>query len=283
MSVTLEEEPVKSLASPNETIHLRAYFWAVGSAISVPLLVWGGLQWQAAWALAPLLLTFTALTVAADLRPVNVWRSVNLSMSLPVTLAGAMVLPVWGAGLVAFFGAFDVREFRGEVSLPRALFNRSQIAASILAASLVFHAFGGSLERWPGVLALAFLCLCVDDVVNLSFLLLPVVLLWNVPLRGVVGHLFGDDPVAHLTSVASLGMLSLPLALLVRTAGPWGLVLGVLPLVLGRRLFEQGNRVREYRERLTVKNDALRRAVSDLARERREERLVIAGELHDEV
>ncbi|MEA2614163.1 MAG: hypothetical protein QOI52_2122, partial [Chloroflexota bacterium] len=104
MSVTLEEEPVKGLASPNETIHLRAYFWAVGSSISVPLLVWGGLQWKAAWALAPLLLTFTALTVAADLRPVNVWRSVNLSMSLPVTLAGAMVLPVWGAGLVAFFG-----------------------------------------------------------------------------------------------------------------------------------------------------------------------------------
>jgi signal transduction histidine kinase len=282
MSVTLEE-PSKTIAPPDETAHLRLYFWLVSCLVAVPLLMMVATSWATVRPLAPLVGTFILLTVAADLRPVNVWNTVSLSMSLPVTLAGAMVLSPWLAGAVAFVGACDRRELRGGVSLPRALFNRSQVAASVVSASLVFHGLGGRLDRWPSVLILAFVCLCVDDIVNLALVLVPVGWTWDVPLGGVVGRLFGDDPVCHLTSVASLGMLSLPLALLAWTAGPWGLALGVLPLVLGRRLFEQGNRARDYRVRLETKNDALRRAVQDLARERREERLVIAGELHDEV
>ena len=283
MSVTLGEDLNESIAPPNDSSRLRVYFWVVGGLIGVPILAWSGLRWRETWALAPLLLSLTAVTIAADLRPVNVWRSISLSMSLPVTLAGALLLPAWAAGLVAFLGAFDVREFRGEVSFCRALFNRSQVAASVIAASLVFHAFGGRIDRWPAVLVPAFLCLFVDGVVNLALLLPPAGLMWDVPLTGVVGRVFGDDPVAHVTSVALLGMLCLPLAILVRTAGSWGLVLGVVPLILGRRLFEQGNHIRDYRAKLVTKNDALRRAIHDLARERREERLVIAGELHDEV
>ena len=284
MSVTLEEAPVSAqVARPNESRRLRAYFWIVSCLVGLPLMAWVGAEWEGAWTLAPLLATFVVVTVAADLKPVSVWRSVNLSMSLPVTLAAAMVLPPWAAGLVAFLGACDVREFRGEVSVPRALFNRTQVAASVVAAALVFRVFGGSLDAWPGVLALAALCVCVDDLVNLALVLMPIGWLWDVPAKDVVRRVFGDDPVSHLTSVAALGMLSLPLALLVKTEGPWGLTLGVLPLILGRRLFEQSNRVQDYRERLAAKNDALRRAVHDLARERRDERLVIAGELHDEV
>ncbi len=44
------------------------------------------------------------------------------------------------AALVALVSASDPREFRGEVTLLRALFNRSSIAIAVLAASGVFHA-----------------------------------------------------------------------------------------------------------------------------------------------
>ena len=82
-------------------------------------------QWSDIAEIAAALLVWAMVAAVADLLPVQLWGDVSLSMSLPVTLAAGMVLSPWNAGLVAFIAALDLREFRGEVSVLRGLYNRS--------------------------------------------------------------------------------------------------------------------------------------------------------------
>jgi signal transduction histidine kinase len=55
------------------------------------------------------------------------------------------------------------------------------------------------------------------------------------------------------------------------------------PLVLAREMFRQTQQVLNATERLRRKDVALRGAAGEMARERKDERLALAGELHDEV
>src|SRR5918992_2451042 len=68
---------------------------------------------------------WAAIVAGVDLVPVRVWGSVSVSMSFPVTLAAGMIFLPTEAALIAFIGSFDPREFRGEVSIAKSLFNRS--------------------------------------------------------------------------------------------------------------------------------------------------------------
>jgi hypothetical protein len=86
-----------------------------------------GRWWQIAlWA---------AVALAADLMLVRVGKGVTLTMSLPVSLAAALLFPPAFAAIDAFAGCFDPMEVRGESSFSRAVFNRSQVALATTAAA----------------------------------------------------------------------------------------------------------------------------------------------------
>lgn len=106
------------------------------------------------------------MVAATDLLPVQLWRNLNLALSLPIVLAAAFVYPPEIAAGIAFLGSLDPREIKREVSIAHGLFNRSQVAISAAAASIVFHAFGTDLQTWPLVLMAALAALIVDVLVN---------------------------------------------------------------------------------------------------------------------
>ena len=82
-----------------------------------------------------------ALAVAlVEIIPVPAWRGIHLSLSFPLLMALAMVHEPIVAGVTAFVGSSIPREFRHEVTVLRAIFNRSQVALSVFAASSVFNA-----------------------------------------------------------------------------------------------------------------------------------------------
>src|SRR6266550_6410006 len=88
----------------------------------------------------PDLLLWAGLLALVELLPVPFWRDMHLSMGFPLLIAvGFLYTPV-AAGSVALVGSFDLRELKREVSPLRAVFNRSQVALSVTAASAVFHA-----------------------------------------------------------------------------------------------------------------------------------------------
>ena len=126
--------------------------------------------------------------------PVQLWGDVTLSMSLPVTLAAGMVLVSFECGLVAFVAALDLREFRREVSVPRGLYNRSQIAASVILASAAFHAMGGDPAKWPEVLGFGLVALAVDWGINTVLVMLPVAMMTRLSMTQVLQRVHGDHP-----------------------------------------------------------------------------------------
>src|ERR671915_441552 len=86
----------------------------------------------------PTFLFWIGLLLAIELLPVTLAFESQVVMSFPIHLAVAMLYPPWAAMTIAGIGAFDPREFRREVSLHRALFNRAQQMLSVGAAAAVF-------------------------------------------------------------------------------------------------------------------------------------------------
>lgn len=228
-------------------------------------------------------LLWAGVAAAGDLMPVRLWGSVSLSMSLPVTLAAGMVLSPVEAGLVAFVAAFDPREFRGEVSIARGLYNRSQVAVSVALASVVFHALGGDVLDWPRVVFVGLVALSVDWAMNTLLVLVPLVYLTRLPLVEIVRRVSGRSPLHHLAGYISLGLLAVLLGTVWMSVGGWGLLAFLIPLGLARQVFLQDKSLEEADARIESKDRALVEAAGLTLDERRDERMAVAGELHDEV
>src|SRR5206468_12989470 len=116
---------------------------------------------------------------------------VTIAPSLPILLAAAMLFQPATVGVLALVGSTDLREARRQIGIGHALFNRSQIAISVVTASWIFHALGGDLNAWPRVLILAMLVLSVDILVNASLVLFARQVAIAAPFRELVTGLLG--------------------------------------------------------------------------------------------
>jgi signal transduction histidine kinase len=228
-------------------------------------------------------LVWLAALLATELLSVPVWGSISLSVSLPIILAAGILFPPAIVGPLAFLGSIDRRELRHDIGLLRALYNRSQVMLSALAASIVFHGLHGNLYVWPAVIGISLVIVVVDFIINIAFVALPIRLHMNVELMEVVRNIFGAAPVEHAITHICLGLLSLPLALTYRVAGVWAVLALLSPLVLIRQMLAHSRRLDRATELVDRKNRALASTVDNAAAERRDERLIVAGGLHDEV
>jgi two-component system NarL family sensor kinase len=95
--------------------------------------------------------------------------------------------------------------------------------------------------------------------------------------------MFGTSPVHFVAGFLVLGLLALPLSASVEVGGVWALGLFLGSLVLAREMFRQTQNVLEASEAMRRKDMALLTAAGETLRERRDERLHIASELHDEI
>lgn len=254
----------------------------------VPVVLFLGWQAASSWsALAdhlPGLLAWLAVVAVADLMPVPVWGTAELTTSFPVLLAAAMVFPPPVAGLLGFVGPSDLREFRREISLMRGLFNRANIALSVMGASWVFRLLDGDVRDWPEALLIAFLALLVDIMINASFVTIGMHTLTGVSPRVVLANVYwGSQTLPFLVGYACFGLLAILLATVYLVAGTWGLVAFAIPLLLARQMFAHWKRLGETSQQLLEKQQALLSVSQRVADERREERLSVAAGIHDEV
>src|SRR5580765_826918 len=91
-------------------------------------------------ALTPELLIWAVLVAGTDLLPIPAWRGLQVSLAFPLLMmVGILYSPV-AAGAVALLGTTDPREYKREVSLLHALFNRCPVTLSVVATSAVYHA-----------------------------------------------------------------------------------------------------------------------------------------------
>jgi signal transduction histidine kinase len=272
-----------STLRPSESRPVQAFFYLVGCLVVGYLAAWTVTHASSVTAALPELILWVIVATVADAMSVTCWQDVFLTMSLPVTLAAAMLFDPAIAGLITFLGAFDPREFSREVSFDRALYNRSQVAVCVMAASTGFHILGGHIDRFPEVLPIAVATLAIDYIVNTCLVMIPVGLMNRISPQEALRLVYGATWKQHIAGYVSLGLLAIALASLVATAETWGLLIMLPPFAVVREMFVQARRAEEGARAVEVKNKALLAASQSVASERRDERLVVAGELHDEV
>lgn len=282
MSVSIGRKRRNIDAGTQERPLAKAFLWAV-SLLTALAAAPGALRLTGNDSDLIQLALWAAIVASVDLVPVRVWGSVSVSMSFPVTLAAGMIFLPTEAALVAFIGSFDPRELKGGVSLAKSIFNRSQVAASVMIGSALFHLMGGAITDWPRVVLPGAVALMADAGSNFILVASAVSIEDGSTVRKVLRRMFGASPSHYLAGYLLLGLLAMPLAAAVAIGGEWALLLFLAPLVLAREMFRQTQQVLFATERLRQKDAALRGASGDMARERKDERLALAGELHDEV
>jgi len=234
-------------------------------------------------ALLELVLWLPAVVVA-DLLPIRIWGSVQLTVSMPIVLAAGMVFSPIEAFLLGLIGTTDPRELRRQVTLARALFNRSNVALSVFAASTVFHQIGADASDWPRVALVLIPMLVVDTILNSGLILLGAHLLVRGAPGNLVSNVYGRHRVGpFVLGYVCLGCTALFLATVYSVAGDWAIIAFGIPVALARLMFSENAEVTEASQVVLGQRQAIASLTSEMANERRDERLVVAAGLHDEV
>lgn len=199
------------------------------------------------------LLFFLAIAVV-DLIPVPAWGGMQLSLSFPILLGVAIVFEPPVAALIAFAGSMDPREFRREIGVLRALFNRSQMAASILAASLLFGLVAEPDSEWYLLLGGIALAASGAYAINAGLVAGFEAMSRGVTVRQILVRMHGSAPVEFLLSYIGLGLFGAVIAQFYRSEGFWSVVVFLGPLVFARQMYF---RSRGLADRLAEQNEVL--------------------------
>lgn len=223
--------------------------------VVIPLLTYLAITLPAAReSLDPSIILFVIAVAAVDLIPVPAWGGIQLSLSFPLLLGVAIIFEPPVATLIALLGSVDPREFRREVSLLKAVYNRSQMALSILAGSVLFHLVADpdsvSYVLLFGTLLAAFAAYAL----NTSLVAGLEALHRGLTLRQVLVKMHGPAPYEFLFSYIGLGLFGAVIAQFYRSAGFWSVVVFLGPLVFARQMYF---RSRALADRLAEQNQIL--------------------------
>jgi signal transduction histidine kinase len=226
---------------------------------------------------------WTVIIAVVELLPVPAWKSLQVGTGFPLYTAAAFIYSPMIAGVIAFLGSSDPRELRHQVRPLRAIFNRSQLALSVYAASATFSALGGLPTKWSARLAIAApLAVLVFHVINTSLVSLAVALTYEVRASTVLRRMRIGNPLEFLISYLGLGLLGVALARLY-DFGWWAVAAFVMPLLLARQMFFRTRALEEATSELQDREGVLRALSNRMAEERQDERRQIAGYLHDDL
>ncbi len=184
-------------------------------------------------------LFFTAVVIAVDLIPVPVWGGMQLSLSFPILISLSIIYPPAIAGLIALVGSVDPREFRGEVSLMRAMWNRCQMGATIALASATFHLIAPEgLANWNLRFVLAAAMAAVVAYAGNAFLVaLHASLTSGVPFLKVLRKMHGTRPYEFILSYLGLGLFGAMIAKFYVHEGALAVIVFLAPLVFARQMY----------------------------------------------
>lgn len=261
----------------------RTYFWCVSLAW-LAILGWNLVKHgHAIGSSATALIPWVVSLALVNLLPVTTWKAAYLTADISLTVAGMLVLSPTEASLVTFLGTFDPRELRGQVTLAKTTFNRSQISLAVFVGSLAAHAFVKSPGPSPFMLPLAFLTLTLMAITNYILTGIGVSLEHGYSIPRALRRMRVGSLADFLLTMASWGVLGAMLAALYDQIGLFALAAFMIPTLLGRQALIRSqmsiDTTRAYRSR----EAALAQISHQILEERTDERRLIAADLHDEV
>ena len=266
--------------------HSAAALFAL--AVVVPTVVGLTLYTVITWSTPkPDLLYWLILIAAVEMLPAPAWGGIQVSLGFPLLTAVAIVFSPGSAALVAFLGASDPREWKGQINPLRTLFNRSQVSLAVLAASATFHALSGAQPPYvPPLVELippALVATVVDYAVNIGLVTVAASLIYRLPMLRVLRQISRGQE--FLISYVGLGLVGTVLAKLssLPEVGLWSVVVVLAPLLFARQMFIRSQALEEAHKELQEREQVLKTLSNAMAEERADERLQIAGYLHDDL
>jgi len=208
----------------------------------------------------------------------------QLSLGFPIRLGVAILYAPATAAAIALVGTFDPREIRGRRRISAALFDRCQIALSVLAGSSLFHALADlkASSLWI-VLPVVLLATTVDYCVNVALVASYMRLASGVSFVRVLSELRMGAIPSFLMSYLGLSLVGVLIARLYLDVNWWSVLVFILPLVFGRQMFFRTMALEEATKELKDREQVLRALSNRMAEERHDERMQIAGYLHDDL
>jgi signal transduction histidine kinase len=229
-------------------------------------------------------LFWTLVVAVVELIPVPVSSVLTFSVSFPVMLAVALIYnsPFLVAAII-FVGAFDPKEIRGELPLLTGFFNRSQLAVSFAAGSMAFHSVAGLSSPFRILIPAALLCATLTYVANVVFIGTWVCVSRKERIRDVLAQLRVGGPREYFISYVGLAFVGLVIVRLYLAVDLWAVAVFILPLIFARQMFFRTLALEEASKELKDREQVLRALSNRMAEERQDERMQIAGYLHDDL
>ena len=230
------------------------------------------------------LVLWAALIAFVELLPIPAWRGVHLSLGFPLLMSVGMLFAPPAAALTALVGSMDPRELKREVTFLRAVFNRCQVALSVLIASSVFHSVANiRVSPWWLLVLAAMLAAIADYIVNSSLVTIFTSIRVGLPPIQVMRELRIGRLSEFLVSYLGLGVFGLTVAVLYDKVGFWTIPAFLAPSLFARQVFFRSQALEEAHKELQEREQVLRALSNTMAEERADERLQIAGYLHDDL
>ena len=229
-------------------------------------------------------LLFWGLLVAVlSFFPIAV-EDARLTLDDPILLAIALLYPPEVAALLAVLASCDVREIRGQVVISRALFNRVQIGLSVYLAGVTFRfVTGGNLDPWPIAAIGTGAAVAAEYLANVLMVSLHVRRRWSLDVRAAIRRLKVGSAGQFLLTHLGYGSLALVVSHLFLDVGAWSVAAFLVPILVARQMLIRGQAIHALAEKLRTRERLLERLSDRIVDERRDERLRVAGDLHDEV
>ena len=223
------------------------------------------------------LLLWLSLLALSELLPITLGLGSEVTMSVPIHLAMALIFPPWVAILITGLAAIDIREFKKEITFERAAYNRVQIMLAVGSAAAVFAIHpGNDFSVLPITLA-AFMLLAV----NLGLVAIGVATEEGVPLREVLNDLLPSPISGFLVSYGALIALGVASAVAYKDVAHWAAIAILIPLMFARLSFLGAKAQQELSEKVQKQQQALLDATQQVFEEREAERQRLAEHIHD--
>jgi signal transduction histidine kinase len=223
------------------------------------------------------------ILAAVELLPVPAWRGMHLSLGFPIRLGVAVLYHPWVASVIALVGTSDPRELKGERRISASLFDRCQIAVSVLAGSSVFHALARVESDWVLLIPAVFLATTTDYAVNVALVTSYMRLSSGLAYRAILSRLRLGGLFEFVLSYLGLSLVGVVIARLYLDVRFWAVAVFVLPLVFARQMFFRTMALEKAHKELQDREKVLRALSNRMAEERHDERMQIAGYLHDDL
>ena len=192
-------------------------------ALTLSAAGWVGLELaRAPAALDSSMLQWIVLLAAVELVAYEPWGGPGLSVGFGIQITVAMLFGPLEAGLIAFAGAFSLRELRGGMRPLHDLSHRGLALGVVAAGSAAYHAVAPDIDAALARVALGYgLAVTLMYAAFLGAELLDRVLATGQPARRLLHDMDRVSPYRFPMTFPGLGWFSLPAARLEQIEGIW--------------------------------------------------------------